>query len=132
MLGTNTLSVGSNNLSTTVSGMISGTGGSLNKVGTGTLTLSGTNTYTGGTTITAGTLQAATPVRSAPARSRSTAARSRPARSLTFANNFSLNTLGGTIDTFGKTLTLSGAIGNGNGTRARSTSQAAAAAARSI
>ena len=35
---------------------------------------------------------------------------------LSFANNFSVNTLGGAIDTFGKTLTLTGVIGNGNGT----------------
>ena len=61
--GGNTLSVGSNNLSTEVSGVIAdscgcGPGvGALTKVGTGTLTLSGTNTYSGGTTITAGTLQ---------------------------------------------------------------------------
>jgi len=34
-----------------------GVGGSLVKVGTGTLTLTGTNTYTGGTSIDAGTLQ---------------------------------------------------------------------------
>ena len=56
-LGANELTVGSNNLSTEVSGVIAGTGGSLVKVGTRTLTLSGNNTYTGGTTINGGTLQ---------------------------------------------------------------------------
>lgn len=57
VLGAKNFAVGSNNLSTQVSGVISGSGGSLTKVGTGTLILSGTNTYTGGTTISAGTLQ---------------------------------------------------------------------------
>ena len=63
LLGQSQLTVGSNNLSTTVSGTIQdggasgGTGGSLVKAGTGTLTLTGANTYTGGTTISAGTLQ---------------------------------------------------------------------------
>jgi autotransporter-associated beta strand protein len=52
-LGSNQLTVGSNNLSTTVSGVIRGTGGSLVKVGSGTLTLSGTNSYTGPTTVSA-------------------------------------------------------------------------------
>src|SRR5580700_8305516 len=61
-LGANTLTVGSNNLSTTVSGVIAdggaggGTGGALVKVGTGTLTLSGADTYMGATTVNAGIL----------------------------------------------------------------------------
>ncbi|WP_271588087.1 autotransporter outer membrane beta-barrel domain-containing protein [Bradyrhizobium sp. CCBAU 53415] len=61
-LGANALTVGSNNLSTTVSGVIAdggahgGTGASLVKIGTGTLTLSGINTYTGGTTFAGGTV----------------------------------------------------------------------------
>ena len=55
-LGSNQLTVGSNDMSTVVSGGISGVGGSLVKAGLGTLTLSGTNTYTGPTTINAGKL----------------------------------------------------------------------------
>ena len=62
--GGNTLVVGGNNLSTTVSGVIADnnpcgctTGpGSLEKVGSGTLTLSGPNTYTGTTTVSGGFL----------------------------------------------------------------------------
>ena len=55
-LGRNELTVGSNNMSTEVSGAISGNFlSSLVKVGTGTLTLSG-NANLGGTTIDGGTL----------------------------------------------------------------------------
>ena len=56
-LGGITLTVGSNNLSTVVSGVIDGSPGSLVKVGTGTLTLSGINTYTGSTTVSGGALE---------------------------------------------------------------------------
>jgi autotransporter-associated beta strand protein len=55
LLGARTLAVGSS-ASTLYGGVISGTGG-LFKQGTGMLTLSGINTYTGGTTIMDGALQ---------------------------------------------------------------------------
>ena len=51
------LTVGSNDLSTIFSGVIQNAG-SLEKIGNGTLTLSGANTYTGGTTVSQGTLLA--------------------------------------------------------------------------
>ena len=57
ILGTNVLTEGTNGLSTTISGVISGLGGSLVKDGLGTLTLTGTNTYNGGTAVIGGTLQ---------------------------------------------------------------------------
>ena len=58
-LGTAALTTGGNNTSTTYAGVISGTGAdALIKNGSGTFTLSGTNTYTGTTQINAGVLQA--------------------------------------------------------------------------
>ncbi len=50
------LVVGGNDLSTEVSGIISGIGGSLTKTGTGILILSGINTLTGGTSVQGGML----------------------------------------------------------------------------
>jgi len=62
-LGGGSLSIGGNNLKTNFAGVISdeggihqGSGGSITKTGTGTLTFNSANTYTGGTTITSGSL----------------------------------------------------------------------------
>ena len=55
MLGSANLVIGNDNTNTTFAGVISETG-SITKVGTGTLVLSGANTYTGATNIAAGTL----------------------------------------------------------------------------
>lgn len=62
-LGARNLTIGANDLKTLFSGVIQdgglggGTGGSLTKIGTALLTLTGSNTYTGGTTINSGTLK---------------------------------------------------------------------------
>ncbi|HEY7663358.1 MAG TPA: autotransporter domain-containing protein [Xanthobacteraceae bacterium] len=61
-LGSKSFTVGGNNFSTEVSGVIAdggasgGTGGALVKVGSGTLILSGVNTYSGATTLNEGAL----------------------------------------------------------------------------
>jgi autotransporter-associated beta strand protein len=54
---TTILTAGNDNTSTTFSGIIENSVLGLTKSGTGTLTLTGNNTYTGGTTISAGALQ---------------------------------------------------------------------------
>jgi autotransporter-associated beta strand protein len=57
-LAVSNLSVGSNNQSTTYDGVLMGAfNNSLTKVGTGTLTLTGANTYGGSTTVSNGALQ---------------------------------------------------------------------------
>jgi fibronectin-binding autotransporter adhesin len=100
----------------TVPGVISGTG-SLTQVGPGTVVLSGSNSYSGGTTLTAGTLQVTngSSVGTGAVTLNGGAFQS-GAAGLSFADNFAINTPGGTIDTQANTLTLSGSIANGNGT----------------
>ncbi len=57
-MGALNLTVGSNSLSTTFSGTLQGdAGSSFTKIGTGTLTLSGANTYLGKTIVSGGTLK---------------------------------------------------------------------------
>jgi len=58
VLGAKALTTGAIGSSTTISGAITGTGGSLVKVGAGTLTLAGTASYSGETRVAAGTLKA--------------------------------------------------------------------------
>ena len=122
-LGQNQLTVGSNNLSTTVDGVIidgSGfAGGLLVKVGGGTLTLAGTNTYTGGTTISDGTVQVTnnSSVGTGAVTMDGGTFQADGVSDLTFTNSFKINnTAGGsTIDANGVMLTIAGNITDGNG-----------------
>ncbi|GLH77438.1 hypothetical protein SSBR45G_23460 [Bradyrhizobium sp. SSBR45G] len=57
LLGAATLTTGGDNTGTTFSGTISGSGG-VTKAGTGTMTFAGSSSYSGATTINAGTLRA--------------------------------------------------------------------------
>ena len=87
------------------------------KTGAGTLTLSGTNTYSGGTVISAGALQVtnASSVGSGTVTLDGGTFQADGAGDLAFTNNFKVNTTGGAIDNNGVVLTLSGIISNGNG-----------------
>jgi autotransporter-associated beta strand protein len=90
-----------------IAGVIGGSGG-LTKIGAGGLTLSGTNTYTGGTTLVAGTLNAGS---------------SSPLGASGGYSGGGLNLVGGTFDVSGNALTLYSLYGsagtitnNGTGT----------------
>jgi autotransporter-associated beta strand protein len=114
--GTATLTTGGNNASTTFSGVIKDDFDTLavNKVGTGTMVLSGTNTYSGGTTIAAGAVQVTNNNSVGIGLvSLNGGVFQSAAAGLSFANTFALGSVGGTVDTQANTLTLAGAIGGG-------------------
>jgi fibronectin-binding autotransporter adhesin len=105
------LSVGFANAGTTsYSGNLTGAG-SLNKVGLGVLTLSGNNTYSGGTQIAAGMINASsdTAIGNPSAHVQFNGGGLQLAPYVTIANTLSLNS-SGTIDTYGFGSTLSGTI----------------------
>jgi outer membrane autotransporter protein len=111
---TGTFDTNGNNL--LISGTIFDTGGesftpgTVVKIGAGTLTLAGSNTYLGGTNINAGTIQVTNNNSvGAGAVSLSGGAFQAGANNLSFANAFTVAT-SGTIDTNGNALTLSGPI----------------------
>lgn len=122
-IGHNQLTVGSNNFSTTVSGLITdggfGANGSLVKTGTGTLTLTGANTYTGGTTITDGILQVGhnSAVGTGAVTLDGGLFQADGTTNLAIANNFKINNTpaGGAIDSNGVSLTIAGNISDGVG-----------------
>jgi len=118
VLGTNNLTLGGLNTSETISGIIGGVGGRLTKIGTGILTLGGPNTYTGGTTITGGTIAVQTnnTALGTGALTFNGAGTTLQAGTtgLNLANGITL-TSAGTVNTNGQNLTLSGLIGGAGG-----------------
>ncbi|WP_163156010.1 autotransporter-associated beta strand repeat-containing protein [Bradyrhizobium uaiense] len=107
------------------SGTISGNG-KVAQIGSGTLGLSAANTYSGGTTLSAGITQvnasstgAAGAVTSGPLGTGVVTfdgGTLQAGGAYTIANTAAINTTGGTIDANGFAFTYSGVIGNGNGT----------------
>jgi outer membrane autotransporter protein len=105
LLGDKNLTVGGLGTTTSFSGTIDGIDGSLTKVGGGTLTLSGVNTYTGATTVSNGTL--------ALAGSGSIAASSSVTVAAGATFDISGTTAGTTVQDLGGAATSVVALGNG-------------------
>ncbi len=92
-------------------------GVNVKQLGASTLILSGNNTYSGGTLISAGTVQVTnnSSVGSGAVTLDGGTFQANGASNLTFTNGFSVNTTGGAIDNKGTVLTIAGVIANGNG-----------------
>ena len=111
-LGNATLTTGEDGTSTIYSGAISGTGG-LTKIGSGVLTLAGPSSYSGGTTVSAGTIKVGD--NSALGNGTLTfagASTLQAAGNVTLSNTVAIGTTNDTFDTNGFTLGLSGGVTN--------------------
>ncbi|WP_164985750.1 autotransporter-associated beta strand repeat-containing protein [Bosea sp. Tri-44] len=99
------------------SAIVDGVGTSLTKVGAGTLILTGTNTYSGGTTIGGGTLRAgsASAIGVGPLTLAGGTFQAGTGFINTFATAIAVDTSGGAIDANGQVVTLTGNITDGNG-----------------
>ena len=108
--GGNVLSIGNDGSSTTFSGAITGAG-DLAKTGIGTLTLTGTNDYTGNTLINAGVLAIDSDARLGNGGSLAFGGGTlQTTAGFTTSRAVTINTGGGTIDTNGNNVVLSGSI----------------------
>ena len=108
--GGNALTVGSDNTSTTYSGALSGAA-DLTKKGNGTLTLTGTNLYTGSTNLNAGTVIADSDARLGSGGAlRFGGGTLQAAGNITSSRAISVSAGTGIINTNGFTVTLSGSI----------------------
>jgi len=112
--GNQTWNVGAGGL--TVTNVVSGSGFSLQKSGTGNLTLSGANTYSGGTTLSAGTLTASNASSLGTGSLTMQGGTLKVSSAVTIANNIVATSSGGTITTgAAQNFTLSGTLsGSGN------------------
>ena len=95
-----------------ISNVIGGAGVAVQQLGASTLILAGSNTYGGGTLISAGTVQVsnANSVGSGLVLLNGGTFQSNGVTDLTFTNNFSLTATGGTIDVNGTNMTFSGVM----------------------